>query len=66
MSLRSLIVVVLVWVGLAGSTLAQLDTGTITGRVTDPSGSVIPSVRILRYRWLRSSPRDSAVRVMCH
>src|SRR6266567_4282301 len=46
MSLRSLGVVAFVWTGLAGLALAQLDTGTITGRVTDPSGSVIPSVRI--------------------
>src|SRR5260370_11003074 len=46
MSLRSLCVVVLVWIGLVGSALAQVDTGTITGRVTDPSGSVVPSVRI--------------------
>ena len=46
MSLRSLSIVVSVWISLAGLALAQLDTGTITGRVTDPSGSVIPSVRI--------------------
>ena len=46
MALRSIGVVVLVWIGLAGSALAQVDTGTITGRVTDLSGSVIPSVRI--------------------
>jgi hypothetical protein len=46
MSSRSLSVVVSVWISLAGLALAQLDTGTITGRVTDPSGSVIPSVRI--------------------
>jgi hypothetical protein len=26
--------------------IAQVDTGTITGRVTDPSGSVIPNVQI--------------------
>src|ERR1700693_3495695 len=46
MSLRSLGVVLLVWIGPGGAALAQVDTGTITGRVTDPSGSVIPGVRI--------------------
>lgn len=39
-------VVVLVWSGLVGVGWAQVDTATITGRVTDPSGSVIPDVRI--------------------
>jgi len=29
-----------------GCALAQVDTATITGRVTDPSGSVIPNVQI--------------------
>jgi hypothetical protein len=36
----------LVWIGLAASGRAQVDTGTITGRVTDPSGAVIPDVRV--------------------
>jgi len=30
------------------------------------SSAVIPSVRMRRYKWLRSSPSVSAVRVMCH
>src|SRR5215831_16671664 len=46
MLLRSAGLVLLVCLCLAGLVLAQVDTGTITGRVTDPSGSVIPSVRI--------------------
>jgi hypothetical protein len=46
MSLRGRDVVLLVWISLACSALAQVDTGTITGRVIDPSGSVIPGVRI--------------------
>jgi hypothetical protein len=36
----------LVSVALASPAIAQVDTGTITGRVTDPSGSVIPNVQI--------------------
>src|SRR5690242_17987019 len=31
---------------LVASALAQVDTGTITGRVVDPSGSVVPNVQI--------------------
>ena len=38
-----------------------------TGSCGEPySSALIPSVRIRRYKWLRSSPSASAVRVMCH
>ena len=43
---RSLCVLIVLWMALALSVQAQVDTGTITGRVTDPSGSVVPNVQI--------------------
>ncbi|MBZ5550351.1 MAG: hypothetical protein LAO22_20735 [Acidobacteriia bacterium] len=50
------VVMLLCLIRVAVPRIAQVDTGTVVGTITDSNGALSPRPRLRRLKWIRSSP----------